>query len=1287
MDSNNQIDATISQDALAMFKIESEGLQPTDGPKKHRMKLLDFRLVFRYSTDYSTADVRLYVNRFRIDWHKGPIKYVPVKKLKKEKSLKSVLERARQKAMKPPKLSKSNGPRSPAPGSKAYGLHSQFRSEEHQSSPVDPVNSQQLFSQIPRDEHGTPDRFSRPGHSLLRAPTELLHQLKPSSRPNLTNSLRGSLRQNHIEASANKGSPQVTSGGDRDANSSQQPTPLAPVTICSRQGSSFSSQIRNEKDDNTYSEILTSEPMNVSSQRIPSGSAFGDGGNADSLSSQIPQVGFADTAVHESNQIADDPLTTNHIASKPPYEMEISYSRKRQRESLEIQSQPSCDEEAREESKTDSPSKKRQRVEAARANPREATDAGETMARKLSTPHAEAQSLNADPAPVRSSWPIRANPWERLETIPSSEVVIPKDQAQLLEKSLWIPPMPNEPMPQGHVPPSLLRQWNSIAQRRHQQAEEAKSIPDRPPTPTQGTAVSSDHEDSESEGAPIDWDPSPEQHTFESRLPADSSPVRQPSFIGVKTALCAGKHTASQMKGHNSPGDTTGLGKVPQSQTERHGSFHSDPQASAAEIARPLEDEDALSDKVLPSAQASLNELDADVGKWKPPQTLQTEASNQGPESSKKSPAHSSGLESAIAPNDDDVGDESDESMMDTSVPLGLGESWPEPTQSTQGQQEVTSSGSSLPGVSGNHVQVAETPATHSSRLHGNNLNPNATELRPSHKQLPSSQANKTSSPSRVLNTYPYHGSYEKSQSSNEGPNLSSHPSGDVSPRVDVEGTQTQLSSMNVPSQNATQSQEIVLDSSGPAHRHQDFSLSGQQAVAEPSSLPFASSHEPASMQFNEQTQASMAGSFSQDGPVCSYPTSHSNAAASDQECSPSRSQSSSSRENEGVSQSSLNTQNTQSAALVARRLAHIANPEKVAQAKEVYKRFCVDYSAYTGNFDHFIELCSRLQAVRAGGQLQRSFLWDDFIIMHLQQYSSHIKDRVSQDSETLSYEEYFLLNFTHPVHRKRSLTAHGIELAASQFIPAELAPLIASGQAQPDPPDAQDEGMIFSLATSLPRCPSDLHGHFIEEIAHNSPPVADHADFTSSSESSSSRSSSVSIKIEGPGDDYNGVEYVPAYSTDIDDSRDIKPSLSSLDSSSSFEQPPDTGHDAGNDDVISIGEVEETDMEETHLEDDYHETASVELGDDSFVSAAPASPSQVDAHPASPDAESEDENWFVSLRHIRPKYPVWSDDPNTPFKRYAEADQNVRSERLRRGGAKMLLDDKGVIRRAIHRD
>lgn len=626
--------------------------------------------------------------------------------------------------------------------------------------------------------------------------------------------------------------------------------------------------------------------------------------------------------------------------------------------------------------------------------------------------------------------------------------------------------------------------------------------------------------------------------------------------------------------------------------------------------------------------------------------------------------------------DENDSGDESDDSMMDTSVPMGLGESLPDPTQSTQAEQEMTSSGPSLPAGAKEHVQVAVTPVTENIRLHGSKLNDEQSELGLSHSALSSSQANKMSSQSRILDTYPHHGSHEKSQSSHEDLDPSSLHSEDGSLRIDVIGTQTQNSISNELSQGATPSQEIVLDSSGPAQRHQDISLSGPESANKPSSLQFGSPRESAQSQSNRPTQDSMKENLSQDGPASSHPrvspTRHSNTAIAYQEQEQNILRGTSPPRDENPSQAL----NTQSAAVVARRMGHICNQDVFAEAKEAYRRFCDDYSVYTGDFNHFTEVCSKLQAVRAQGQLQRSYLWDDFIIMHLLKYPSHIEERASQGSRTLSYGDYFCSSFTHPFYKKRSLTAHGIDRAASQFFEAERTSQAASSQVQGKPsatlPEATNESFTTSLVTGF----SNFHAHSFNEVPQSSLPDAAEPTAMPISQPSTP------IKQEGDDMDFEEMTNIPKCSMNPNEDKDEKPALSSLESTMDQNAclRPYTANTQDDGD-ISMDEIEETD-----LEDNNHETASVELGDDDPV-VSTVTPSRTNAVPeAGSESESENENWFVSLRRMRPTSPVWSDDPHTPFKRWAEADQNVLTERLRRGRSRILLDEKGVIRRGIHR-
>jgi hypothetical protein len=199
-----------------------------------------------------------------------------------------------------------------------------------------------------------------------------------------------------------------------------------------------------------------------------------------------------------------------------------------------------------------------------------------------------------------------------------------------------------------------------------------------------------------------------------------------------------------------------------------------------------------------------------------------------------------------------------DESVMDTSFPQALDESSHSQPFDSQNGEDIPSSGPSLSGVTAReHVQVAQTPAAENTRLCRDKVH---IEHPPSDSQQPSPQ-NKTSSESRIFNTYRSHGNHGMSDTSYETPNPSLRQSRDEPLQADVMGTQTQKSSGNSLSQNTSLPSHpsqtgAVLDSSGPAHRYQDPRLSGSEVPPAliSSSLPGV----PQTSQFSQQTQDSL---------------------------------------------------------------------------------------------------------------------------------------------------------------------------------------------------------------------------------------------------------------------------------------------------------------------------------------------------------------------------------------------------------------------------------------------
>ena len=402
---------------------------------------------------------------------------------------------------------------------------------------------------------------------------------------------------------------------------------------------------------------------------------------------------------------------------------------------------------------------------------------------------------------------------------------------------------------------------------------------------------------------------------------------------------------------------------------------------------------------------------------------------------------------------------------------------------------------------------------------------------------------------------------------------------------------------------------------------------------------------------------------------------------------------------------------------LVARRQGFIDKSDKYAEAQTIYGKFCNDYSPYSGDFAHFTKMCSKLQTMRQKGQLQRSFLWDDFVIQHLEEYPRYFAGLSSQESKALQYEHWFSSRFSRPQHKKRSLTAHGVDIVASQFVPptsAELEIPPVPHQATIQSEVTQDKGVQkevrkTSFTTSLVEEIPTLHAQSFDDVTapDGSMPTATQ----SSSSFASTGSDSVDVKKEPAPDGSMPTATQSSTSsanTDSDsvevkeepDDSFVQPIASQIITSSNDQKPMPSSHeeivdatqyDADNTHIVpnandvDMIEPNMDEIDETQGDDTHHETASIELGDDTDdrrLSASPAPPAALGGMKAAePEPPRQRRPWFRSLREIYPKGPVWSDDPDTPFKRWARQDQNVLQELRRRGGARVLTDEKGVIR------
>lgn len=1288
-------------------------------PKNHRIQLLDFAVVFTYST--STPDVHLNVNRFRIDWQEGIIKGLkPTKMLRRNKTVRVLLEKAFQKAKSESFASRSNGsialPSNPSPRPVDQLL------PQSQSRPHHDVQSQQMFSQIQSHGHDLVHHTSNTDRRLLHGANELLHHLGPSCRPSSRNSVGLSMERKDqtIGSTTTRGLLRVLSYGEPTANGVRRSA--SPSEDRSSREDSISSQPQNSTT-NPHESLDVRSPQ--SAKRSPQNARHG-------TTSPLPDPG----------EIATAQLTPKTVSRSP--------SRKRHRESAERQSEPASDaSHSRQPTQgvtVGSPSRKKKRIE--KTTPEKSPEVISSDKRAVEVSNSTRnQGVEPSLKSATKQSSVRINPWQGLATIRASDVNIPEDQLKLLDQNIcWIPPTPGNPEPCGHVPPWLLKQWNKLARLRHERNHEDpddKIVEDRPSTP-----ISSEESSLCSEADLGEWPPSSPVRGPQN-LPPESSPIRQP--ISVRRQ--ATPKTSSQRTGLDDRLQRIQSQENSQPLMQVTGQV-SAPETSVSEAASAGLGNSNL-DPSMDSSEDRATELDhaGDVDVQGSPAHLEGPRLEQAPfVSEENSSTDSDTSESVVEQSDDDLQSEdaSDEdSVMENSVPLALGESLP-PTQCSQAEEELQSEAQPRSQSVTDHVQVAVTPVVANNRQQTTLDNTQAKPDSP-HPQF-SPQSNKISSPSRVPNTYRFPGSHEKSQSSNDSINSSSLRSEGYASRAQIAVPQTQSSGTNFQSQGTydPSMHEVVPESSDPSQRHHDIPCLDSNPPVESSNHPFASSADLISSQLHDPSHEPMT-QLSVNEPMSS---SHLSPSGLFDSSAARTYQSPSNRPlemTENTQQIPPVTPATQSAELVARRSGFIGDLEKSVEAQEVYKKFCNDYPGYAGDYGHFTELCSKLQAVRAQGLLRRSNLWDDFIIMHLQQYPSYLDSCTSQMStKPQSYENYFTSNFSKSVNRKRSLSGYTIEAVASQLAPREVTPTQAGSQLDPpsqigaafqfpppevtttqassqlDPPSQTGEAMNTSLATSFVDRFSNLHAHSFEEpvshglpVFHSGLPTLDNC----ATSSMDTGSSSVLIKLEGSEVDPNEIlctqtapmsslDDMPAlysprpdaaesHHTDSqsavfqDEQHDVHPPDSH---SANVQNEQDDVHPAGSQSPnvppesgdFSMAEVEETDNEEFDPDDTRHETASVELGDDTFISAA--SHSHADEvpetqHECEDEQEEEGENWFVSMRHIwSRKEPVWSDHPTTPFKTWAEADQNVLSERRRRGGAKILLDEKGVIRQPTYR-
>jgi hypothetical protein len=885
-----------------------------------------------------------------------------------------------------------------------------------------------------------------------------------------------------------------------------------------------------------------------------------------------------------------------------------------------------------------------------------------------------------------------ADPWDGMTEIRKEDITIPNDQAKLLDeqaKLCWLPPAPGQGYPQPNVPPLLLQQWNEIALQRSIRAEERRikeleTLELHGSRPSSSGATSSTDSAYETpSGDRIEWSQSPPRRRD---LPADSSP---PEARPVE------RPTMDKNNGGNGS-----LDQPPHDvEEERRTNVHQ-------EISHEQEELEHLSEGARESHESIALPIE-----------LRLQASGE------------------TLPQRDDGDDRihlqerqvefdrmSEDSVMDTSVPRPLG------VDPSQSEQEIDGSDPSLPGLSTQvQVQVMETPAAHLVRfrqLTQTTGGASQESLRPGQSSSP---AAKSSSQSRICNTYRSNDE-AKDHTSQEMSN-STQPHGTAeSSEVNIMETQLSGGEGEWPFPGTTPSNSAqVLNSSGPRDREPSVFITASSGHAEELSNPFSSYREAHS---SMQTDNGNGTSTGFPSPTQVTPTRHRvpqlkrRASAVDMEqTSPlKRPKMACSEDSDSVQELAFK--------VISRRETYINRSAEHAEAQKVYEKFRSDYPDYDGDFNHFAMLCSKLHALRAKGHFQRSFLWDDFVIMHLKEYERYLNQIAAADVKTLEYENFFASSVLRPSYKKRSLTAKGIEISAAQHGSSSAAGIPAIPRHETNTSftgSLVDRFSNFHTRSLGPETPASLSATTVDRLTWSTSPASPREPIRDSSAKSrrmveesldmeptptkvtrshdptpNSPSEAKADRLERPTprrrdtlergnhiveeEEPHDTELTPRVTRshhvhDIPKQTNPSPARKSLEPQVTTWVPPSSDVNLEDDDARSIPEtIADNDEVEQGSTDETHENASVELGEDGRSTAPAADESDAESDAVS-EADSFDEDWVGwHCRRLQSTGPFWSDDPNTPFKVLARADANVRSELLRRGMVRFPVDERGVI-------
>ncbi|KAI9376704.1 hypothetical protein BJX61DRAFT_538611 [Aspergillus egyptiacus] len=1008
-DSNTQIDAILSRESLRNYS-ETYPEQPLsrDGCRGYFIGLTEFELVYEYST--GKPKVHLYVKRFSIVWERGKVKSPPQGKLAwKKPALATLIKRVyalirEQQAEEQTKAVVGSNHIDVPPDQAANG-HSDFTVHSH-------LLSQLPSYPFPAEASDGSDHDAAPSNKLLE---RLALPKSPGKRQLNRQKSMSTHSLDHLPASKVSVPPRSATAAPTSGDERRLPTSKAS-------GSGRIENVPTGDNDRQSPVPEAARPPSTASHITP-----GDNER------QPPVSGASGTPRTASLTHIDD------NDSQGPSGMQRANPVAGVITSMEEERPCGAQSNGEQQHFENAAGKVTPRSSPRPSSPK-------PVAERTDSPYSPEKQLNAQletthnvtlrrEDPQKDTNASIVDPWEGMTQIASVDVTVPQDQEELFQQSnqAWYPPPVGQTTISGHVPPALLDEWNRIAHQRNQKA--VNSMPD---SCTDGQVTDSGtpetETNAESEGEAIDWSQSPHRtQSCDVILPADS-PVggRSPS------------PRALRVMSHRTREDQRKAPDVKYPNREREDNL-------AARIDRDVDS----ATRLVPEAEA--NEQPAEV----PAANLarrdgdehETGGSNsnavigmavsvgQGLDSNihqSPKPENKERTDEAV-PVDmargEDTGRESDADSSDSEMSISIPQPLTGSTEQMSSQlgAEVSSSGPPLPLATTQHIQVVETPSAFLNKSRPALPEPNGST--PGAHNMNSSEADK-SSQSRILNTYASHeGDTRKGPSQESSKSLpSSQPVN--SNRVHVVGTPMSSGALKTQDPTSWSQSNSLWTSSGPKSSEQNAFLAPASYPSQ-SSNAFSSYREvpPSSMlSVEDERRSPSIQSSSRGTPIRRFRNFPLKRYASEMEAD-NGNESPAKRSKIDCKPLLSDLEHGLDQRIISRRQSYIINSAQSMEAAQVYQKFRNDYPMYAGDFRHFTNLCHRLQSVRESGSLQRSFLWDDFVIKHLEIYPAYLEECLANETKALKYEEYFSAFCSRPTFKKRSLTVEGISACAAQVI------------------------------------------------------------------------------------------------------------------------------------------------------------------------------------------------------------------------------------------------------------